>query len=67
MPIQLTHRFILQYGQLPVMIQQKIDKAIRLLDADFRHPGLHSHPVKSAPGGFSLRRRQVPLEFRASW
>ena len=49
MPIQFTERFIKQYSQLPKPIQRKIDKALALLDADFRHPGLRSHPVESAP------------------
>jgi len=50
MPVELTERFIKQYGRLPGAIQQKVDKALILLDADFRHPGLRSHPVESAPG-----------------
>ena len=50
MPIQLTERFIRQYLQLPKQIQRKVDKALVILDADFRHPGLRSHPVESAPG-----------------
>ena len=50
MPIDLTERFVKQYARLPMAIQQKVDKALTLLDADFRHPGLRSHPVESAPG-----------------
>jgi len=49
MPIQLTNRFIRQYGQLNAATQLKVDKALRLLDAHFRHPGLYSHSVESAP------------------
>jgi hypothetical protein len=52
MPIQLTKRFVRQYGQLPEAKQRKVDKALRLLDADFRYPGLRSHSVESAPGVF---------------
>ena len=52
MPIRPLPRFNQQYAQLPVAIQQKVDKAVRLLDADFRHPGLHSHPVQRHPGVF---------------
>ncbi|MBI4232886.1 MAG: hypothetical protein HY686_00405 [Chloroflexi bacterium] len=48
MPIQFTERFAKQYEQLPETIQRKVDKALRLLDADFRHPGLRSHPVEGA-------------------
>ncbi len=46
MPIQFTERFVRQYERLPKTIQRKVDKALRLLDADFRHPGLRSHPVE---------------------
>ena len=50
MPILLTERFVRQYSQLPVPIQHKVDKALVLLDVDFRHPGLRSHPVKGTSG-----------------
>ncbi len=50
MPIDLTERFVKQYARLPKAIQLKVDKALALLDADFRHPGLRSHPVESALG-----------------
>ena len=50
MPIELTERFVKQYAQLPKVIQLKVDKALAILDADFRYPGLRSHPVESAPG-----------------
>ena len=52
MPIQLTGCFVRQYGGLPAAIQKKVDKALHHLDSDFRHPGLRSHPVVSAPGIF---------------
>ena len=48
MPIQFTERFVKQYERLPGTIQRKVDKALRLLDADFRHPGLRSHPLEGA-------------------
>jgi hypothetical protein len=50
MPIELTERFVKQYARLPKTAQQKVDKALALLDADFRHPELRSHTVESAPG-----------------
>lgn len=46
MPIELTERFVRQYARLPQTIRRKVDKALVLLDTDFRHPGLHSHPVE---------------------
>ncbi len=33
-------------------MQSKVDKAVRLLEADFRHPGLRTHPVVGASGVF---------------
>ena len=50
MPIELTERFVKQYAHLPKVIQLKVDKTLAILDADFRYPGLRSHPVESAPG-----------------
>jgi len=50
MPIELTERFVKQYAHLPKVIQLKVDKALAILDADFRYLGLRSHPVESAPG-----------------
>lgn len=50
MSLQITERFVKQYTQLPKPVQRKVDKALRLLDTDYRHPGLHSHPVEGTPG-----------------
>ncbi|MFC1930186.1 hypothetical protein ACFLW6_04970 [Chloroflexota bacterium] len=50
MLVELTERFVKQYARLPRAIQRKVDKALALLDGDFRHPGLRSHPIESAPG-----------------
>jgi len=50
MSIKLTDRFVKQYIRLPKAIQLKVDKALKLLDADFHHPGLRSHPINKAPG-----------------
>lgn len=52
MALELTGRFVRQYARLPKVIQQKVDKALGLLDANFRHPGLRSHPVENTPGVF---------------
>ena len=52
MPIQFTEQFVKQYGRLPVSIQRKVDKALVLLEKDFRHTGLRSHPVEGAEGIF---------------
>ena len=50
MPIQFTERFLKQYERLPKTIQRKVDKALRLLEVDFRHPGLRSHPMEGMEG-----------------
>ncbi len=50
MPLQFTERFVKQYERLPDTIQRKVAKALRLLDADFRHPGLRSHPIERLQG-----------------
>ena len=52
MPIEYLPRFVRQYGRLPSAIQHKTDKALSFLNADFRHPGLRSHPVQGNPGVF---------------
>jgi hypothetical protein len=65
MPIELTERFVKQYARLPKMAQQKVDKALALVDADFRHPGLRCHPVESAPGiveAYVDRKYRMTLE-----
>lgn len=67
MPIELTERFVRQYSQLPNTIQRKVDKALLLLDSDFRRPGLHSHPIESAPGVFEAyvdRKYRMTFERR---
>ena len=68
MPVELTERFVVQYTRLPRTIQQKVDKALRLLDIDFRHHGLRSHPVESAPGIFEAyvdRKYRMTFELRS--
>ena len=52
MPIRLTQRFARQYGRLPQVVKRKVDKALLLLDVDFRHPGLRSHPLEGIEGIF---------------
>jgi len=68
MPIDLTERFVRQYSKLPKTIQHKVDKALILLETDFRHSGLRSHPVESAPGVFEAyvdRKYRMTFEHRA--
>lgn len=64
MPVQFTERFVKQYERLPEAIQRKVDKALRLLDADFRHPGLRSHPVEGIEDIFEAR---VDAKYRVTF
>lgn len=64
MPIQFTERFVKQYQRLPIAKQRKVDKALRLLDADFRHPGLRSHPVE---GVGEIFEAYVDAEYRLTF
>jgi len=50
MPLYYTERFKFQYAKLPLAIRLRVDKSLRLLDANFRHPVLRSHPVEGASG-----------------
>lgn len=50
MPTILSERFVSQYARLPKTIQRKVEKALTLLGADHRHPGLRSHPVQGTDG-----------------
>ncbi len=52
MTVRYTSKFRKQYGELSDVIQRKVDKAVELLDSDFRHPGLRSHPVRGHPSIF---------------
>ena len=65
MPVEFTDRFVKQYLRLPVIIRRKVDKALLLLDADFRKPGLRSHPVEGTHGileAYVDRRYRVTFE-----
>lgn len=64
MPIQITERFVKQYSRLPKTIRSKVDKALRLLDADFKHPGLRSHPLQGIGGVFEA---YVDVKYRMTF
>ncbi len=55
MPIELSERFTRAYERLPRHIRAKVQKALRLLDADFRHPGLQARRVKGTADIFEAR------------
>jgi len=69
MPLELTERFLGQYSQLPATIRKKVDRALLLLNTDFRHPGLRSHPIESIPGVFEAsvdRKYRMTYERRGN-
>lgn len=53
--IRMTERFLKSYSELPLGIQKKIQKALRLLANDPRYPSLQTKPVEGAPGIFEAR------------
>jgi mRNA interferase RelE/StbE len=55
MPIVITERFAKAYARLSPDIQKKADKALRLLDADFRHPSLRARPIEGTKGVYEAR------------
>jgi len=55
MPIRRSKRFNKAFLKLPPHIQDKVLKALRLLDEDFRHPGLQAKRVKGTDDIFEAR------------
>ncbi|MBI3740161.1 MAG: hypothetical protein HY257_00195 [Chloroflexi bacterium] len=64
MSLILTERFVRAYADLPTNIQKKVDKALRLLETDFRHPSLQSHPIEGSTGIYEAR---VDLKHRLTY
>jgi mRNA-degrading endonuclease RelE of RelBE toxin-antitoxin system len=55
MPIRRTRRFNKAFLKLPPHIQTKVLRALELLDADFRHPGLQAKRIKGTDDIFEAR------------
>jgi len=64
MPIEFSERFTKAYKRLPKHIRAKTQKALRLLDADFRHPGLQAKRVKGTADIFEAR---VDYQYRMTY
>jgi mRNA-degrading endonuclease RelE of RelBE toxin-antitoxin system len=62
--IKLTRRFRKSFSRLPVSIQEKVRKQIRLLAENPRHPSLRTKPVQGAAGIFEAR---VDGEYRMTY
>jgi mRNA interferase RelE/StbE len=62
--IQLTERFLALYAGLPFSIRKKIDRQIRLLAENPRHPSLQTKPVQGTNGIYESR---VDLNYRLTY
>jgi mRNA-degrading endonuclease RelE of RelBE toxin-antitoxin system len=54
-PIVISERFALAYAELPPDVRRRVDKALRLLEEDFRHPGLRARRVEGMEGIYEAR------------
>jgi len=56
MRARTTPGFDAEYAVAPAGVRRAMDKALRLLQANFRHPSLQSHPAPEiGPGAFRAR------------
>ena len=62
--IELSESFKRWYRKLPVAVQKKVNKALRLLAENYRHPSLQSKPVEGAPGVYEAR---IDQEYRLTY
>lgn len=64
MRILAYERFRKSYQRLPHLIQAKVDKQLRWLTENMRHPSLQVKPVKGAKGIWEAR---VDLHYRMTF
>ena len=55
MTLSRTRSFARSYARLPARIRQKVDKQLRMLAKDSRHPSLHTKRVKGHPDIWEAR------------
>lgn len=55
MTIKAYKRFKKSYKSLPENIQAKIDRQLETLEANFRHPSLHTKKIKGSSGIWEAR------------
>ena len=53
--IEITDRFNKAYAELPQQTKKKVQKAIRLLANDPRHPSLQTKPIQGIQGLYEAR------------
>jgi mRNA-degrading endonuclease RelE of RelBE toxin-antitoxin system len=70
MPLELTDRFVRAYQRLPKHVRTKVQKALRLLEADFRHPSLRAKRVQGTEGIYEARvdqKYRLTYQRRGDW
>jgi mRNA-degrading endonuclease RelE of RelBE toxin-antitoxin system len=65
MPIVYTDRFKKAYQKLPTDIQKKVQKALRFLDKNPRHPSLQVEKIKG--GTDNIYEGRVDQKYRFSF
>ena len=65
----VTERFLNQATELPPGVYDQLQKALRLLEDNPRHPSLRTHEVKCASGdyGGKIFEGYVNLQYRFTW
>jgi mRNA-degrading endonuclease RelE of RelBE toxin-antitoxin system len=64
MKIKAYDRFERCYQDLPKSIQKKVDRQIKILANDFRHPSLHTKKIKGSEGIWEAR---VDISYRLTF
>lgn len=54
-PVDISDQFARAYKKKPRAMQEMVNTAVTQLRVDWRHPGLHTHPVKGCKGVFEAR------------
>ncbi len=71
MPFALvaTARFLSQAERLPQDVLAQLQKQVRFLEQNPRHPSLHTHVVKNAVGSYGGKvfEAYVSTQYRLTW
>jgi mRNA-degrading endonuclease RelE of RelBE toxin-antitoxin system len=62
--VTFSQRFIRHYAKLPKSIRDKVDRQIRLLADNPRHPSLQTKPIQGSPGIYEAR---VYINYRMTY
>ena len=64
MPLVITDRFHKTYRNLPPAIQKKVQKALRLLDENSRHPSVRAKKIQ---GTTNIYEGRIDRKYRFSF